>query len=123
MNSIQIQDILKTMNNSFFVSREIKDRLKPETLLEDKDTSNKIYITIGSNNYNVISAEYKGTYIITKIEIDKSFKIKKTINISDSNIFGVRLNDVNAAFCSIQYNQEQKNHICVIRIDEEKFWS
>ena len=109
------------MSNSFFISKELKGRLKPDTLL--KEPSSKTYITIGENSYDVISAEYEGAYIKTKIVVDKSFKIKKMIKISDSNIFGVRLNDIKASFYSIEYNHEQKNHICVIRIDEEKFWS
>ena len=109
------------MNNSFFISSELKNRLSPETLIET--TPETPYVIIGEASYDVISAEYEGAYIKAKIVADKSFKIKKIINISDSNIFGVRLNDIKASFYSIEYNHEQKNHICVIRIDEEKFWS
>ena len=109
------------MTNSFFVSSELKNRLSPETLIEASPETP--YITIGETKYDVISAEYEGTYIKTKIVIDKSFKIKKIINISESNIFGVQLYNIKCHFRAVHYDIKQKNYICVISIDEEKFWS
>ena len=109
------------MSNSFFISNELKNRLSPETLIES--TPETPYVTIGETNYDVISAEYEGSYIKTKIVVDKSFNIKKTINISDSNIFGVRLCNIKCHFRTVHYDIKQKNYICVISIDEEKFWS
>ena len=109
------------MTNSFFVSSELKNRLSPETLVEaSRETP---YMIIGETKYDVIGAEYEGAYIKIKIVIDKSFKIKKIINISESNIFGVRLNNIKCHFRTVHYDINQKNYICVISIDEEKFWS
>lgn len=121
MSSILILGILKIMIDSFFISKELKGRLSPETLTETLPINN--YVSIDKNAFDVLSVDYDDRLLKIKISINKSFKISKIINISDLNIFGIRLKNIDARFKSAYIDNEHKKYICIIHIDEKIFWS
>ena len=120
MSYIQIRDTLKTMSNSILISNELKGRLSPKRLFEEQ--SKNPYVIIDKKKYNVLSAECEGICIKIKISVDNNFKVNKIFKISESNIFGINLENASCYFNSINYDNKKETYVCSFQIEETFFW-